>query len=222
MKSHSRSSTDTLSIQEARHLMLAAQGLAQAPQRAARKRDVLASIRRMGLLQIDSINVVARSPYLVLWSRLGHYGAEWLNELLTEGALFEYWAHALCFLPIEDYPLYRRVMLDGLLHGWQSVPRWLREHPAVVEQVRARIQQEGALRAADFESDHKRTGGWWNWKDEKTALECLFITGELMVPRRESFQRVYDLRERVQPGWEDGPEADRGPAREAGPRALAV
>jgi len=213
---------DTLSIPEARALMLTAQGLARPPARAARKRDVLASIRRMGLLQIDSINVVARSPYLVLWSRLGAYRTEWLDELLAEGALFEYWAHALCWLPIEDYPLYRRVMLDGLLHGWQSVPRWLVEHEAVVARVRTRIEQEGGLRASEFESDHKRSGGWWNWKDEKTALECLFITGDLMVPRRESFQRVYDLRQRVLPDWDDGPEAANVPEREEVLRALAL
>ena len=76
--------------------------------------DLLAAIRRMGLLQIDTIHVVARSPYLVLWSRLGDYQPAWLDELLAEGALFEYWAHAICFLPIEDYPLYRRLMLDAI------------------------------------------------------------------------------------------------------------
>ena len=67
----------------------------------------------MGVLQIDSISVVARSPYLVLWSRLGSYEPRWLDELLAEGALFEYWSHAACFIPIEDYGLYRRLMLEG-------------------------------------------------------------------------------------------------------------
>ncbi len=212
MKSHSLS--DVLSIADARRVVLAAQGLARAPRGRAKKSHVLAAIQRMGLLQIDSINVVARSPYLVLWSRLGDYRPEWLDELHAEGALFEYWAHALCFLPSEDYPIYRRVMLDGLLRGWQGVPQWMQAHPAVVERVRERIRQEGGLRASDFESDQKRVSGWWNWKDEKTALECLFLTGELMVPRRQSFQRVYDLRERVRPGWDDGPEAANVPAKE--------
>ena len=99
---------ETLSIQEARHLMLAAQGLAQAPGRAARKRDVLASIRRMGLLQIDSINVVARSPYLVLWSRLGAFDRGELDRLLwAEGQLFEW--NALIW-PIESLPMVRAWM----------------------------------------------------------------------------------------------------------------
>jgi uncharacterized protein YcaQ len=123
----------------------------------------------MGVLQIDTINVIARSPYLVLWSRLGDYTPAWLDELLAEGALFEYWSHAMCFLPIEDYPLYRRSMLDGM-HGWNGVAEWMREHAELVEQIMGRIRREGGLRSADFKSDQKRLGAWWNWKDEKTAL----------------------------------------------------
>ena len=97
----------------ARAMLLAAQGLGSPPERLAKKEDVLGAVRKMGVLQIDSISVVARSPYLVLWSRLGHYEPRWLDELLAEGAIFEYWSHAACFLPIEDYGLYRRGMLDG-------------------------------------------------------------------------------------------------------------
>src|SRR5918992_2081751 len=97
----------------ARALLLAAQGLSSPPERPARKGGVLESIRRMGALQIDSISVVARSPYLVLWSRLGPYEPRWLDELLAEGALFEYWSHAASFIPIEDYGLYRRFILEG-------------------------------------------------------------------------------------------------------------
>jgi uncharacterized protein YcaQ len=193
--------------------MLTAQGLAQLPRRPAEKRDLLAAIRRMNLLQIDSINVVARSPYLVLWSRLGDYSPAWLDELLAEGALFEYWAHAMCFLPIEDYPLYRRFMLDGV-RGWGEVKEWVQEHPEVVERVMDRIRREGGLRTADFKSDEQRAGRWWFWKEEKTALECLFFLGELMISRRVAFQRVYDLRSRVLPQWDDGRDAANVPARE--------
>src|SRR5215211_372387 len=92
-------------------MLLAAQELGSAPERAT-KDDVRGIIRRMGVLQIDSISVVARSPYLVLWSRLGSYEPRWLDELLAEGAIFEYWSHAACYLPIEDYALYRRRKLD--------------------------------------------------------------------------------------------------------------
>jgi uncharacterized protein len=214
-------SPETISISTARNLMLAAQGLAKPPKRPAKKKDVLAAIRRMRVLQIDTINVVARSPYLVLWSRLGDFTPAWLDELLAEGALFEYVSHAMCFPPIEDYPLYRRSMLDGP-RGWSTVVPWTRKHTKLVKHVMDRIRQVGGLRSADFETDQKRAGAWWYWKDEKIALECEFILGELMIARRQAFQRVYDLRSRVLPGWDDGPNAEKVPTREDVLQALTL
>lgn len=211
-------SPETLSLAEARSLMLNAQGLARAPMHPAEKADVLAAIRQMRALQLDSIHVVARSPYLVLWSRLGDYAPAWLDALLAEGQLFEYWAHAMCFLPIEDYPLYRRAMLVRS-DGQSKLAQWLDAHADLAGEVLERIKEEGGLRSADFKSDHKPPGGWWNWKDEKLALEHLFYVGELMIARRRSFQRVYDLRERVLPDWEDGPHAANVPAKKAVLRA---
>jgi uncharacterized protein YcaQ len=213
--------TDKLSIQMARQVMLAAQGLDRPPERPALKADLLAAIRRMCLLQIDTIHVVARSPYLVLWSRLGDYAPAWLDELLAEGALFEYWAHAMCFLPIEDYPLYRRAMIEGG-RGWGNAAEWARNHPDLVERVMDRIRREGGMRSADFENNHKPAGGWWNWKEEKNALECLFILGELMIARRQSFQRVYDLRSRVLQEWDDGLNAANVPSQEDVLQALTL
>src|SRR5919202_908726 len=102
----------------ARSVMLAAQGLLRRPRKRATKPDVLRAVRRMGALQIDTIHVVARSPYLVLWSRLGDYDPRWLEELLAEGELFEYWSHEASFLPVEDYPLYRHRMLAADSKGW--------------------------------------------------------------------------------------------------------
>jgi uncharacterized protein YcaQ len=188
-----------LSLPAARALALAAQGLLTPPELPARKADVLATIRRMELLQIDSIHVVARSPYLVLWSRLGDYDPRWLDELLADGAIFEYWAHAACFLPIEDYGLYRREMLDG----WAYQKAWLAAHPEEVGLVLDRIREQGAVRAADFPRTGGPSGPWWDWKVEKQVLERLLWVGELMIARRENFQRVYDLRERILPGWDD-------------------
>src|SRR6266545_8389980 len=157
---------DKLSIQMVRNVMLAAQGLSQPPEQPAVKADVLETIRRMCLLQIDTINVVARSPYLVLWSRLGDYKPEWLDELLAEGALFEYWAHAMCFIPIEDYPLYRRLMLDAIQNKvWTKVwplrwaVKWSQEHPKVMKKVRAHLQKNGAVRSAEFENQSHVPGG---------------------------------------------------------------
>src|SRR5579885_1609235 len=191
-----------LSAGAARALMLAAQGLLASPAAPATKADVLACIRRMGALQIDTIHAVARSPYFVLWSRLGDYPPVWLDELMAEGALFEYWAHAACFLPIEDFSLYRRLRLAGSRRGaW--LEQWLRQHADVADAVLARVREHGPTRAIDFEGDGSARGGWWDWKPEKRALDYLHSAMELMIVRRERFQRLYDLRERILPDWDD-------------------
>jgi uncharacterized protein YcaQ len=188
---------------EARSVMLAAQGLQRRPAKKAAKPDVLRAVRRMGALQIDTIHVVARSPYLVLWSRLGDYEPRWLDELLTEGKLFEYWSHEACFLPVEDYPLYRHRMLDAEAQGWHYSRRWVEAHREEIARLLDRIRERGAVRSADFERTGGKAGGWWEWKTEKRALEMLLTAGELMIARRQNFQRVYDLRERVLPKWHD-------------------
>lgn len=195
--------TDHLSLNSARALHLHAQQLAGNPRRRASKADLLCSIRTMAALQIDTISVVARSPYLVLWSRLGDYPQEWLEQLLAERQLFEYWSHEACFLPIEEFPHYRHRMLHPENMGWKSHLRWLSENRAAVEQVRLHIEQNGQARSKDFaRADDARTG-WWEWKPEKRAMEVLFTAGELMVARRDKFQRIYDLRERLLPDWDD-------------------
>jgi uncharacterized protein len=189
---------------DARSLMVAAQGLDRRPRRAAGKEDVLAAIRRMAALQIDTIHVVARSPYLTLFSRLGNYNPAWLDELLAEGRLFEYWVHEASFVPIEDYGLFRRRMLACDKLGWRYLRKWADEHAAVVARVRKALREQGPLRSADFERTDGRRSNWWSgWKDEKIALENMFGAGELMVAARRNFQRVYDLRERVLPDWDD-------------------
>jgi len=187
-----------LSAHQARLLHLHAQGLLARPRRRAKKADVLGAIERMRVLQIDTISVVARSPYFVLFSRLGAYRAPWLEALLDEGAVFECWAHEACFAPSADYPLHRRHALERLGHwSMKSAERSRREHEAEMDAILARIRAEGALKSSDFESKEKRTGGWWGWKDEKRWLEALFAHGDLMIARRDNFQRVYDLSERV-------------------------
>ncbi len=203
----------TLSPSQVRMMLLAAQGLLTPPDHPATQVDVLDAIRRMGALQIDTIHVIARSPYLVLWSRLGSYDPGWLDQLLAEGALFEYWAHAACFLPIEDYPLYTFRMAEYSKKHYGS--DWHAAHRDTIADVIGRIQQEGAVRSADFERKDGRKSGWWDWKVEKRALEYLFTRGDLMIARREKFQRVYDLRQRVLAEWDEAQAVPAEAAKDA-------
>jgi uncharacterized protein len=193
----------SLTAAAARLVHVAAQGLHERPRARAAKHDVLEAVRRMAVLQLDTISVVAKSPYLVLFSRLGAYDPAWLDELLAEGALFEYWAHEASLLPIEDYAFLRHRMLAPETMGWKYRTEWVAEHRHEMDRVLAHIRAHGAVRSADFERRDAGSGAWWGWKPEKRALEYLLTAGELMVRRRENFQRVYDLRERVYGAWSD-------------------
>lgn len=190
-----------LNKQQAQQVMLASLGLRTPPRRKAGKADLLTTIRQIHNLQIDTISVVARAHQHILWSRLGSYQTNWLEELHSEGQLFEYFSHAVCLLPIEDYPLFRALMLEKFI-GWDNIRDWGEKNADTLEQILSHIQQNGAARSSDFVSKQSR-GKWWDWKVEKVALEHLYYRGDLMIARRESFQRVYDLRERVLPSWED-------------------
>lgn len=154
----------------------------------------------MQLLQIDTIHVVARSPYFVLFSRLGGYPADWLGDALARGELFECWSHEACFVPAADFDLHRaHYAQGGRANHWadRHATRMETAQRAGMDRVLAQIRAHGPARASDFESVPRAPGGWWGWKDEKRWLEALFARGELMVSHRERFQRVYDLSERV-------------------------
>ena len=193
----------TLPLSAARNLHLAAQGLLAPLRRRATKDDVLASIRRMAQLQIDTIHVVARSPYLVLFSRLGAYAPQWLDEHLSEGRLFEYWSHEACFVPIEDFRLLRHRMLDPAGMGWKYSVKWHDQYATEIDALLARIREHGPVRSSDFARTGGSGSGWWDWKPEKRHLEVLLTTGQLMIAGRQNFQRIYDLTERVLPNWDD-------------------
>jgi uncharacterized protein YcaQ len=188
-----------IGAQQARNLHLAAQGLLTPPRRRARKDDVFAAIARMRVLQIDTIHVVARSPYLVLYSRLGSYAPRWLDELLEEGRIFECWAHEACFAPFVDHDLHRFHADEGGRKHWslRSAARTRDAHAKAVTALLEHIRAGGPVKASEFERKDGAGGGWWGWKDEKRWLEALFAHGDLMIERRENFQRVYDLAERV-------------------------
>jgi uncharacterized protein YcaQ len=188
-----------LSLDGARTLHLAAQGLLAAPTKAAKRRDVLAAVRRMQLLQIDTIAVVARSPYLVLFSRLEDYRPHWLDELLSRREVFEVWAHEACVAPIEDYPLHRKHLETKDHWGVNRGRHLLKAHRASMLALLEHVRERGPVKASDFDRPEKGKSGWWGWKQEKKWLEAWFALGELMITRRENFHRVYDLRERVYP-----------------------
>jgi len=181
-------------------LHLAAQGLLTPPAKTATRAALRATIGRMTLLQIDTIHVVARSPYLVLYSRLGPYPRAWLEEALSSGQIFETWAHEACFAPADDLLLHRAYNRSarqhwGLAHA-QKTHTLQRAH---LDKLLTHIRDSGPVKSSDFERTAGQGGAWWGWKDEKRWLEALFASGELMVARRDNFHRVYDLTERVAP-----------------------
>jgi uncharacterized protein YcaQ len=196
---------DTLTAGEARRIALGAQGFAAArPDRPIGKRDLTKLIERLGVVQIDSVNVVSRTHYLPAFSRLGAYPRELLEEIAwgKRRPLFEYWAHEASLLPLSTQPLLRWRMEDA--HDgrgvWKGVARFLRERRDFVDKVLSEIEARGPLAASELEMGHKGEGGWWGWSEAKRAVECLFWTGELTTAtRRGTFERVYGLPEKVLP-----------------------
>ncbi len=180
-------------------MQLAAQGLLQPLRRRARRDDVVAAIERMRLLQIDTIHVVARSPYLVLHARLGDYPMAWLDEALANGRVAECWAHEACFVTAADF-MWHRAWRQRRGEHWahRHAQRMYREQRSDMDTLLERIRASGPVRAADFaRPEGSGKSGWWAWKPEKRWLEAWFALGQLMVLRRERFQRVYELAERV-------------------------
>lgn len=162
-------------------------------------------VEQIGCLQIDTLHMVRRSQYLVLWSRLGTYDPAILDSLTfgPQRRFFEGWQHAACIIPLSEYRYQMPHQRNLREHpsGWYS--NWLNErgHPETIRMVRQRIQDEGALKVSDFESDGHRAGTWWNWRPAKVALEYLYAFGELMIANRVNFQRLYDLTSRILPDW---------------------
>ena len=181
-----------------RRLMLEKQGVGRFPDHVD-KRDVYGTVDCLGCLQIDTINVVERSHYLTLWTRLGQYEKEDLHELAyRDRLLFEYWAHSACYVPFKDYRYYIKSMNVRKEEMRARFSKRSRADPEMLDRVLSRVRDEGPLSSKDFEGP-KRKGGWWNWKPAKLALELLFGAGILLIDRRENFQRYYDLAENVLP-----------------------
>lgn len=157
----------------------------------------LRAIQRLGYVQIDTISVVARAHHHVLQTRVPDYQPAHLDQLLETGRIFEYWSHAAAYLPMEDY----RYALPKMRAMARGEDRWVRcRDQRLMSRVLDRIKIDGPLQARDFDTPKTHeASGWWSWKPAKRALEQLFMEGRLMVSRREGFQKVYDLTERVLP-----------------------
>ncbi len=187
--------TTTVSLASIRRLAVSTQGYAPRFRRAPAN-EVEGAICRLGAVQLDSITAVDRAHRLTLSSRIGAYSETKLQELLVGGRVFEYWAHEACLLPIELWPHCRRNM-EGKGH-WRFHETALDRHADLVEPVLERIRAEGPLGSRDFEGAGDGTE-MWNWKPAKMVLEALWDRGVLVVAGRQSFQRRYDLAERVIP-----------------------
>jgi uncharacterized protein len=192
-----------LSAAEARRVVLAAQGFAD----RLRERQVdgwalRRVLGRVGLLQMDSVNVVARAHYLPLFARAGPYPLELLDRAATRAPrrLFEYWGHEASLLPVELQPLLRWRMERAKVDAWGSVRRIARERPQLLDRLLDEVRERGPVTARDLAQDEpRRSGPWWDWSDVKWAMEFLFFSGAVTTARRRGFERMYDLPERVLP-----------------------
>jgi uncharacterized protein YcaQ len=199
-----------IKAEAARLLLMGAQGLLEDPARAATPAVLRRLVEQMGFIQLDSINVVERAQHLTLGSRLDSHRHERFKALLEdERSLFEHWTHDASAIPTKWFahwkPRFARERERIMSHSWWR-QRMGDEPRKLIERVRERIAREGPLRSQDFEHDRRgEPATWWGWKPQKAALEFLWTTGELMVARRESFQKVYDLTERVLPALHAAP-----------------
>ncbi|NEY90062.1 winged helix-turn-helix domain-containing protein [Tabrizicola oligotrophica] len=187
---------------QARRLFLHRHALAEPPSGPATGADLAALIRRIGFVQVDSINTVERAHHMILWSRRQSYRPASLKRLLErDRALWEHWTHDASILPVETFPYWRhRFARDAdRLHGnWR---KWFRDgYEAQFDRILNHIAAHGPVTSAEVsEGEARGKGGWWDWHPSKTALEWLWRTGQLSITRREGFQKVYDLTERVIP-----------------------
>ncbi|NIZ01902.1 winged helix-turn-helix domain-containing protein [Thalassospira lucentensis] len=206
----------SISIKQARNLALNGQGFDFDPRRPVTKRRILKAVRTTNMLQIDSVNVLTRAHYMPIFSRLGMYDPAMLDAVVwgkdRQRALFEYWGHEASMIPVEDYPFYRWRMEDAR-NGkgmWGRIARIQREKPDLIDQILNRIADDGAVAASDLDEKRSNRSAWWGWSDTKTVMEYLFWSGQVMARhRRNSFERVYDLPERIIGDAANHPPMDR-------------
>lgn len=194
-----------ISNADARRLFLDRHALSTRPDHPLDETHVLELVRKLGFVQLDSVNAVERAHHMILFSRAAGYRRELLHTLHHDHVtLFEHWTHDASLVPMEFYPHWHhrfRAAKARLQH-----PRWQErigpDADKVIRRVRAHVRKNGASMARDFED--KGGGGWWGWGPSKTALEFLWRTGELAIARRDGFEKVYDLAERIIPAEQRG------------------
>ncbi len=204
---------DTLSANEARAIALASQGLAAPRLAKVDARAITGLVDRLGVVQIDSVNVLVRAHYMPAFSRLGPYDPTLLDRLSHRAprAVFEYWGHEASLLPVALHPLFRWRMARAAEHAWGGMRRIAKRHPHFVRDVLAVVAERGPIAAGEIEPAMQTAGivpaksikrgkaGWWEWSDAKKAIEFLFWSGQVTSARRRGFERLYDLPERVLP-----------------------
>ncbi len=210
----SRDADIELSAAQARRAAIAAQGLARArPRGKVDVRHLRRALDRVGIVQLDSVNVFSRSHYMPLFSRLGPYPRETLDQLTVHQdgqagrasaarrELFEYWGHEASLIPVDMQPLLRWRMARADDLAWAGVARIAKDDPKLVKRVLELVREQGPIRAADVGTPprERQAGEMWNWNEGKRALEYLFFSGQVTAERRVNFERLYDLPERVLP-----------------------
>jgi uncharacterized protein len=195
---------EKLSAAQARRMALAAQGFADPrPERTPDGRALRRVLDRVGLFQIDSVNVLARAHYLPLFARLGPYPTDMLDRAAWRAPrrLFEYWGHEASLLPVATQPLLRWRMERAGDEAWGGIRRVRDARPDLVERVLEEVRDRGPIAASEVVDEHAedRTGPWWDWSDVKRVFEWLFWSGQITSARRRGFERLYDLPERVLP-----------------------
>lgn len=211
-----------MSAAQARRIFLHAQGLARRrPARRVGERQFRDYLERQGVLQLDSVNVLARAHYLPLYSRHGPYDRAALDDYLwSSGETFEHWGHEASVMPRRMLPLMRHRMDEQATRWSKYITEQVESKaPGLVEEVERAVQRSGPLTAADLEhleqAEARRRGSWWDWSDTKTVLEYLFLTGRVAVAGRPNFQRLYGAPERVWGEAADAEPVDTEEARQA-------
>ena len=187
-------------LQRLRRTALHAQGLTPAGAFGRSEQGALAAIQHLGYVQLDSISVVERAHNHTWHSRIPNFHPDLSNQLLEQGDVYEYWAHAASYMPMRDF---RFSLIDKARIRSGEYRSKLPNDTKMMNRILAQIRSDGPMSTKDLENPGVKRSGWWDWKPAKKAAERLYLQGDLMISSRAGFQKTYDLTERVLPGHID-------------------